>query len=112
MFIQILIIVVVLIIFIFILRFFNKSTLVLNDNQVKYTLKQSDKKYFGKSLKDIHKLPEKGIFYTTTKWNPKTDNYFKYNNKYYMIEPGYYYNIIPQAEFFVNGIDIFINEQS
>ena len=111
MFIQIsILIIVVFLLIILIPRFFNKSKLLLKDNQVKYTLKQSDKKYFGKLLKDIHKLPEKGVFYTTTKWNPKNDNYFKYNKKYYMIEPGYYYNIIPEAEFFVNGIDILITE--
>ena len=76
-------------------------------NKIKYILTDSDKKYFnkyGKILENQIKIPTKGIFYTTTRWN--YNNYFKYLSKYYLIEPGYYYNIIPEAEFNVSAINM------
>ena len=77
--------------------------IAVNKSQVKYPLKQSDKRHFNKKgIKQNH-LPEKGLFYTTTPWNE--NNYFKYNNKYYLIEPGFYYKITPEAEFFAKEIN-------
>jgi hypothetical protein len=110
MFIQILIIFVVFVILIILInRTFKKTFINVNQEQVKYVLKPQDVNYFkkhAKQLKNVNKLPERGIFYTTTKWNSKSHNYFKYKDKYYIIEPGYYYNILPESEFFINDIDI------
>ena len=33
-------------------------------------------------------------------------HYFKYKENYYIIEPGYYYNIIPEMEFYINSINV------
>jgi hypothetical protein len=87
-----------------ILLFFNKSHVIaVNNSQVKYPLKESDKRYFDKKGVKQNYLPVSGLFYTNSPWNES--NYFKYNNKYYLIEPGYYYNVIPEAEFFANRIN-------
>jgi hypothetical protein len=84
--------------------FINKSHVIaVNKSQVKYPLKEPDKQHFDKyGVKQDH-LPANGLFYTTTPWNES--NYFKYNNRYYLIEPGYYYNITPEAEFYANRIN-------
>ena len=92
------------------LIFFNNDLLIEKD-KVKYNLTWLDKKYIkrqGAELNNQTQLPKAGIFYTTTQWSPKNNNYFKYNKKYYIIEPGYYYNIIPDAEFFISNINIVI----
>jgi hypothetical protein len=61
----------------------------------------SDLNYLKRHGKQQQGIPERGIFYTTTKWSAKSNNYFKYKERYYIIEPGYYYKILPGVEFFV-----------
>jgi hypothetical protein len=108
MFIQILFVLLIIIILcVFIKNWFISSHVIfVDDSCVKYTLHNSDNRYlkkYGKILND-NKIPENSIFYTTTQWNIlKNNNYVKHNNKYYIIEPGYYYNVIPEAEFFINN---------
>ena len=98
------ILILILILTLTIILFISKSHIVaINKSQVKYPLKETDKRYFDKKGVKQNYLPEKGLFYTTTPWNE--NNYFKYNNKYYLIEPGYYYNVIPEAEFFAKEIN-------
>ena len=86
-------------------------TLKLEPTEIKYPLTEQDINYFkkyGKELSNQKKLPQKGVFYTTSKWNK--NNYYKYNDKYYMIEPGFYYNIIKDSEFFIENINIIFIE--
>jgi len=100
----ILVLIVTVTISLLILLFINTSHVVaVNNSQVKYPLKESDKRYFDKKGTKQNYLPTSGLFYTNTPWNE--NNYFKYNNKYYLIEPGYYYTVIPEAEFFANHIN-------
>ena len=79
------------------------TVIAVNKSQVKYPLKDSDKRYFDKYGVQQDHLPANGLFYTTSPWNES--NYFKYNNKYYLIEPGYYYNVTPEPEFYANRIN-------
>ena len=101
MFIQVLII---LIFGVLIYLFNSKHTLYVSDSKVKYVMSNRDKRYIDKHSIQTKQLPENGIFYTTTPWNATNhNNYFKYKDKYYIIEPGYYYNVIPEVEFFIKN---------
>ena len=39
---------------------------------------------------------EINLFYTNTKWSIKNNNYIFFNERYYIIEPGYYYYLNKQ----------------
>lgn len=69
--------------------------LYLTDDIVKYKMNTNDLNYL--KLYSINsKLNETvpgDIFYTDTKWSIKNNNYFYNGDKYYIIEPGYYYRI-------------------
>ena len=107
------IIYIIILIVILLILYYTKSSFTtkpfIDKNKVKYILNNSDKNYFkryGKELVNQTKLPKNGIFYTTTPWSTKNNNYFKYKENYYIIEPGYYYNIIPEMEFYINSINV------
>ena len=84
-----------LIIVIIVLIFtFKKSNLVLNTEVFKYPL--TDKSHFTDCiyLNDLKFLNEIS-FYTNLNWSSKNNNYIydKKLDRYYIIEPGYYYYI-------------------
>ena len=83
-----------LIIIVVLIFIFKKPNLILNDEVFKYPL--TDKSHFTKSiyLNDLKKLS--GLaFYTNLNWSTKNNNYIydKKLERYYIIEPGYYYYI-------------------
>ena len=95
MFKQILLIFILVIIFYFIIKeiFISTHKLYISEDTVKYTMSNSDytflKKYsVNSSLSDI---TQGSIFYTTKQWSTKNNCYLKFKDKYYIIEPGYYY---------------------
>jgi hypothetical protein len=79
--------------------------LYINEHKLKYILQDSDFEYLKKysTSVDIFKIKFKKncIFYTTFPWSLQTNNYIKYNEKYYIIEPGYYYYINENTELFL-----------
>jgi hypothetical protein len=83
--------IIVTIVLIFILK---KPKLILNPEVFKYPL--TEKSHFSKSiyLNDLKKLNEIA-FYTNLSWSTKNNNYIydKKLDRYYIIEPGYYYYI-------------------
>jgi hypothetical protein len=68
-------------------------------NKVKYKLNSTDEEYMKKYGKNINKIPKlsTGVFCTDTKWS--TDNYLLFNDKYYIVEPGYYYRTGPDISY-------------
>jgi len=77
--------------------------LYLDKSKIKYNVHDSDKRYLEKYSIDsfLSNIKENDIFYTTKKWSTKNNNYFKFNETYYIIEPGYYYYYVPEAELFL-----------
>ena len=112
MFKQILIIIsiTILIIFIvyYILKNINISThkLYLHENIVKYKMHDSDRDYLNKysTLNLNLNVSNFKVFYTNTAWKPLSGDYIKFKERYYMIEPDYYYK--------VEGAELFINEDT
>jgi hypothetical protein len=89
--------------------------LYLNNDTVKYILYDSDREYLNKYSKDTDifelKNEKNPVFYTDVKWSTKKNNYIKFKERYYIIEPGYYYYITPDAELFLHtSIKIKLNE--
>jgi hypothetical protein len=89
----------------FIIKHFLVSThkLYFSELKLKYTLHGSDKDYLDKysqnaQLFDLKKYTDV-VFYTHSHWDKR--NYIKYNKRYYIIEPGYYYYITKKAELFL-----------
>jgi hypothetical protein len=84
-----LIIIIIVLIFIF-----KKTNLNLNNEVFKYQL--TDKSYFTETsnLNDLKKLNEIA-FYTNLNWSTNNNNYIydKKLDRYYIIEPGWYYYI-------------------
>ena len=107
MFKQILIILFILIIFYFIIKNILISThkLYLDSSKIKYTLYDSDKEYLKKYSTDclLSELEENSIFYTQTKWSTRNNNYLKFKDTFFIIEPGYYYYYLPETEIFINN---------
>lgn len=109
MFIQILIIFFILILVYFIIKYLLIRThkLFLDPSKVKYTLLDSDYDYLKKYSDEIPIFELKGlsesVFYTNKKWSSKNNNYIKFKKRYYIIEPGYYYYILPETELFLNN---------
>jgi hypothetical protein len=78
-----------------------------DDTKVKYVLHDSDREHINKCSKkaDIFDIleVENAIFYTTKKWSTKNNNYIKFKERFYIIEPEYYYFIQKGAELFLNN---------
>ena len=89
----------------------NYYELYTNDVDVKYPLKDLDKNYFEKHGKILNRVPKNanGFFYTNNAWNPS--NYLTFNDKYYMVEPGYYYRVSPEIVYFTDKINILFVEK-
>ena len=105
--------IVILVVFYFLIKNFLVSThkLYLDESKVKYLLHDSDKEYLKKYSNkiSISEIKEHSVFYTTKKWNTSNNNYIKFKERYYIIEPGYYYYILPETEmFFNNKINVFL----
>ena len=86
--------IIILIVLIFVLK---KEKLLLNPEVFKYPL--TDKSHFTESiylndLKNLKKLNEIAL-YTNLNWSTKNNNYIydKKLDRYYIIEPNYYYYI-------------------
>ena len=110
MFKQILIILIILILVYFIIKYLliRSHKLFLDPSKVKYTLLDSDHDYLKKYSKEIPIFELKSIrdplvFYTNKKWSTKNNNYIKFKERYYIIEPGYYYYVLPETELFLNN---------
>ncbi len=86
--------------------------LYTNDSDIKYVLTQCEKNYINKHGKLLNSVPKdtNGFFYTNTPWNP--DNYVVFNDKYYMVEPGYYYKVLPETIFNTGKIKILFVEKN
>lgn len=94
--------------FYFVLKNINTSfhKLYLHESIVKYKMHDSDRDYLNKySIKfDSNLKSNFKVFYTNTIWKPPGGDYLKFKERYYMIEPGYYYKF--------EGAELFINENS
>ena len=86
--------------------------LYTNESDIKYVLTQRDKNYINKHGKPLNSVPKNtnGFFYTNTTWNP--ENYLNLNNKYYMVEPGYYYKVSPDTIYNTGKIKILFVEKN
>ena len=67
-----------------------------SEDKIKYEITPDILNFFKKldqkiNLKDLNL---NDFFYTTVKWNTKNNNYIIFNDRYYIIEPGYYYQYI------------------
>jgi len=110
MFKQILIILIILILVYFIIKYLliRAHKLFLDPSKVKYILLDSDHDYLKKYSKEISifelkNLVEPFVFYTNKRWSTKNNNYLKFKERYYIIEPGYYYYVLPETELFLNN---------
>jgi len=103
MFKQILILISLILLIYFIYYFVSTHELFLDENIVKYVLCDSDRNYINKH-ETINLQNEKGrfVFYTNVRWSAKKNNYLKFKERYYIIEPGYYYYITELVELFIN----------
>ena len=81
--------------------------LYLHSSKIKYTLHDTDSDFLKKYSNIIDIFDIKNItnivIYTNIKWSTKNNNYLKFKERYYIIEPGYYYYIIPEIELFLNN---------
>ena len=112
MFKQILLIFILIVLFYFIIKelFISTHKLYISEEIVKYKMSDSDytflKKYSVKqSLSDV--VPG-SIFYTTKEWSTKNNCYLKHKDKYYIIEPGYYYYNSGITLFQENPLNVFL----
>ena len=60
---------------------------------IKYATSHSDKRYLDRySTKGkLSELSPGNLFFTEKKWSTKNNNYILFKERYYIIEPGYYY---------------------
>ena len=112
MFKQILLIFILIVLFYFIIKeiFISTHKIFISEEIVKYKMSDSDytflKKYsVEQCLSDIE--PE-SIFYTTKQWSTKNNCYLKHKDKYYIIEPGYYYYNFGVTLFQENPLNVFL----
>jgi len=75
--------------------------LYLSNEIVKYPLRGKDLEYLKTYSYESSELVQYDVFYTTTEWSTKRNNYLSFKDDYYIIEPGYYYYYIP-------GVDLFL----
>jgi hypothetical protein len=95
------ILLIILIIYFIIKKFillFHK--LILSKFIIKYDLIDSDKQFLDLysnefNINILESLKDRMLFYTDTTWNTKNNNYIydKINDKFYIIDSGYYYYI-------------------
>ena len=109
MFKQILIILILIILTYFIVNTIIIKThkIFIENNKIKYSLSKRDlehlKKYSKKSnIKDIYNI----VFYTDKKWSTKNNNHVKYKDRYYIIEPGYYYYLNKECKLFFTDLSV------
>jgi len=90
------IIIIVLLLFtiLFTIKFFFKSKIYYNLETVKYKFENISFLEKNKCFIDLNKLIEGDLFYTTVPWSTTNFNYIIFNDRYYIIEPGYYYHLI------------------
>ena len=76
---------------------------------VKYTICNSDQRFLDKYSKEskiylIKSLnPGSFVFYINKKWSTKNNNYMLFKDRYYIIEPGYYYITNKNTKLFLNN---------
>ena len=60
---------------------------------VKYPMSYSDKRYLQKysTITKLSELKSGTVFFTKKEWSTKNNNYIFFKDRYYIIEPGYYY---------------------
>jgi hypothetical protein len=108
MFKHILIIFILIILIILYCVLFRKKELYYSDTVLKYILKKKDISFFKEKC-ILSELKQNDIFYSDQKWSTKNNNYFLFNNQYYIIEPGYYYRFLKDSKLFIeNDICAFI----
>jgi len=82
--------------------------LFITPSKVKYKMNKRDGEYLKKYSKPEILTPSSvGIFYTDEKWSTKNNNYIEFEENYYIIEPGYYYNINEKVKVFKENKKIF-----
>ena len=96
--------IVVLILIILIVNFIIIIThkLTIARGLIKYNMTRSDKYLINRyskeiSIKDLD-IKTKCVFYTEVPWKSSTGNYIHSKERYYIIEPGYYYYLEPEDE--------------
>ena len=68
---------------------------------IKHKLEERDKMFFEK----IRAATTGQLFYTTTKWNSRTNNSYildTVSDRYYIVEPGYYYSTGENCKLFLS----------
>ena len=90
----ILIIILFIFLIIIIKLFFFKIKINFNFKTVKYKIKNISFLEKHKTPINLNKLNIGDLFYTTIPWNTTNFNYILFNDRYYIIEPGYYYYFI------------------
>jgi len=103
-FIIIILLIIILFTILFTFKNFYKIKLRYNLETVKYKFEnisfleknKCDISFLEKNKCDVNldKLIEGDLFYTTVPWNTTNFNYILFNDRYYIIEPGYYYHFI------------------
>jgi len=77
--------------------------LYIKKDTVKYPFSKGDLKLLKHNCK-IKPIDKNGIiFYTYNQWSTKNNDYLKVKERYFIVEPGYYYYITPETEVFVNS---------
>ena len=70
---------------------------------IKYPLNQYDKDYLNKYSKKMSINDVKDhYFYTKRKWSTKNCNYILFKERYYIVEPDYYYVLNDNCKLFFN----------
>jgi hypothetical protein len=96
MFKQILIIITIIILTYFIFKFIFTANhkIYLSNETIKYKMSDRDKDFLKMYSSDSlleNLTSDVNLFYTNESWSTKNNNYIFFNEKYYIVEPGYYY---------------------
>ncbi len=80
------------------------------NGNVKYNMSDTDKAFIDLTSKKVKLSEAKGIFYTTTKWTTKNNNYIhdQLTDKYYIIDINYYYKLNENCKVLINN-DLIVN---
>ena len=90
----VLLLITILFTILFTFKNFFKIKLRYNLETVKYKIENISFLEKNKCIIELNKLTEGDLFYTMIPWNTTNFNYILFNDKYYIIEPGYYYHFI------------------